>query len=355
MLGLLLVGYLIYIGADILVPLGFAFLISILLHPLTAFLERKRFPRPLAILCSILIGFLVVGLVLFFIASQFSRFSEALPQLKERFHDLAGQLQGWLTTKFGISTSKQTQWVQQGLNNSGQVLGSTLGAFTGLLVVVFVIPVYVFLLLYYRPLLVNFISEVFSSSSHDKKTVSEVLRETKQVVQSYMTGVLIETSIVATLNTVALLIIGIDYAIVLGVIGGLLNTIPYIGGIIAILLPVIMALITEDSFTPVFFIIGAYILIQFIDNNLLVPRIVASKVRINAIISILGVLLGGAIAGTAGMFLSIPFIAVLKIIFDRVESLKPWGRLLGDEMPGERNKTLNDQVKTVAQDEKPKE
>ena len=150
-----------------------------------------------------------------------------------------------------------------------------------------------------------------------------------------MVGLMTETAIVCTLNSIALLIIGVPNAIVIGVIGGLLNILPYIGGIIAIALPILMSLITSDNYTTIFVIIGAYLVIQFIDNNFLVPRIVSSKVKINALNSILVVLLGGLLWGVAGMFLSIPFIAVLKIIFDRVDGLQPWGKLLGDEVPTE--------------------
>ncbi|MNL62229.1 hypothetical protein D3C87_1862320 [compost metagenome] len=82
-------------------------------------------------------------------------------------------------------------------------------------------------------------------------------------------------------------------------------------------------------------IIAAYSVIQFLDNNIFVPRIVSSKVQINALISIIIVLLGAALWGIPGMFLSIPFIAVLKIIFDRITGLKPWGKLLGDTVPTE--------------------
>jgi len=130
-----------------------------------------------------------------------------------------------------------------------------------------------------------------------------------------------------------LLILGVEYAILLGVIGAVLNLIPYIGGVIAIALPVLMALITKDGFTTPLLIIGAYTLIQFADNNIIVPRVVSSKVSVNALVSILVVLLGGTLWGVSGMFLSIPFVAVLKIIFDRIDGLKPWGKLLGDKMP----------------------
>ena len=138
-----------------------------------------------------------------------------------------------------------------------------------------------------------------------------------------MIGLLLETAIVSILYSIALLIIGVPYALVLGLIGGLLNLLPYIGGLIAMLLAVLAATISYTGFSTQIVIIAAYILIQFIDNNLLVPRIVSSKVKINALISLMIILLGGKLWGIPGLFLSIPFIAVLKIIFERIDELKP--------------------------------
>ena len=157
--------------------------------------------------------------------------------------------------------------------------------------------------------------------------------ETKSAIQSYMVGLLLEALVVAAMNSIALMLLGVDYAILLGVIGGLLNMLPYIGGLVAIALPVIIASVTKDGFTTQLGVIGAYTLIQFIDNNFLVPFLVSSRVKINAFFSIVVVLLGGAVWGIAGMFLSIPFVAILKIIFDRLPEMKPWGKLLGDNVP----------------------
>lgn len=173
--------------------------------------------------------------------------------------------------------------------------------------------------------------EVFAEKNSDK--VGTVLQETKNAIQSYMVGLLLEAIIVAAMNSAALLFLDVKYAILLGVIGALLNMLPYIGGIIAIALPILIATVTKDGYTTQVGIIIAYLIIQFIDNNIVVPRIVSSQVKINALVSIVIVLLGGALWGVSGMFLSIPFIAVLKIIFDRVDSLKPWGKLLGTEIP----------------------
>jgi predicted PurR-regulated permease PerM len=146
---------------------------------------------------------------------------------------------------------------------------------------------------------------------------------------------MIETAIVCALNSTALLLIGVPSAVVIGVIGGILNLIPYIGGLIAIALPILMVTITQDGFSGQLTVIAAYLIIQFFDNNILMPRVVSSKVQVNALISIVGVLLGGALWGVSGMFLSIPLIGVLKIVFDRIEELKPWGSLLGTEVPSE--------------------
>ena len=163
--------------------------------------------------------------------------------------------------------------------------------------------------------------------------MSDVLTETKASIQSYMVGLLLEALVVAVLNTSALLLLGVKYAVLLGVLGALLNLLPYIGGLIAITLPVLIALVTKDGITIPLAIVVAYIIIQFIDNNFLVPFLVSSRVKINAFISIVIVLLGGALWGISGMFLSIPFVAIIKIVFDRLPDLKPWGKLLGDDIP----------------------
>jgi predicted PurR-regulated permease PerM len=160
-----------------------------------------------------------------------------------------------------------------------------------------------------------------------------VLKQTKGAIQSYTFGLLLEALIVATLNSVVLLILGVDYAILLGVLGAILNVLPFIGGILAVLLPVIIATVTKDGFQTQLLVIIAYVIIQFIDNHFLVPYIVSSKVKINALVSIIVVLLGGMVWGVSGMFLSIPFIGILKIIFDRIPELRPWGKFLGDEVP----------------------
>lgn len=329
--GIILLVYSLLNLRDILVPLSFALIIAILLNPVVTKLQNRKVPSVLAITIALLLGIVFFVGVIYFLSSQIAQFGETLPVLQQKFALILKDLQGWLESSFGLSIKKQVQLVNEGLNNSKALIGSTVGTALGTLAILFLLPVYVFLFLLYKSLIVNFLYEVFAEEN--SKNVRQILTQTKTAIQSYMVGILLEAIVVAILNSTALLILDVKYAILIGVMGALLNMLPYIGGIIAIALPVLMATVTKDGYSTQLGIVIAYAIIQFVDNNILVPRIVSSKVKINAMVSILVVLLGGALWGIAGMFLSIPFVAVLKIIFDRVDGLKPWGKLLGDEVP----------------------
>lgn len=329
--GLILLMYVFAQLADILVPLAFAAFLAVLLNPLCSRLQKLGLPKIAAIIISMLALILGVLAVFYFLSTQIISFGESLPMLKQKLGDLTIHLKEWIAATFNVPLAKQDQIIADAMNNSQAMVGRTLGSVLSTLAIVFLLPVYIFLLLFYKPLILNFLYEVFAEEN--SKQVGEVLSETKSAIQSYIVGLLIEMVIVAAMNSTALLLLGVKYALLIGVIGAILNLLPYIGGIVAIALPVLMATVTKDGYSTQLGIIAAYIVIQFIDNNILVPRIVSSKVQINALVSIVIVLLGNALWGLSGMFLSIPFIAVLKIIFDHIESLKPWGKLLGDTVP----------------------
>jgi predicted PurR-regulated permease PerM len=219
------------------------------------------------------------------------------------------------------------------------MIGKTLLNISSFLVVLFLIPVYVFMILYYEPLLLLFSKKLFNKEHHPK--LETVFFKTKAIIQSYLSGLLIEALIIATLNATALLMIGIDYAILLGIIGALLNMIPFIGGIIAVALPMTIAFLTKDTpYSPILVVLS-YMLIQFIDNHYITPKVVASKVKINALVAVVVVLIGNAIWGIAGMFLAIPLTGILKVVFENIDSLKPWAFLLGDTMPSSAKYIFN--------------
>ncbi len=333
MLGIIAFFYIIYIGQGIIIPLLFSLIIAILLNPLVKLLERKLH-RVVSISIAVVLAFVVTVGVMVFIGSQATMFSDSWPQLKLKFTEIFSDGVQWISENYNLSPEQIRQWViktrQEEFSNSSGMIGETLSSLSSFLVIIFLIPVYIFFFLFYKPLLLSFIEKLFSKVKHE--TVDEILNETKSLIQNYLVGLLIEFVLVSALNTIALLILGIEYALLIGVIGGLLNIIPYIGGIIAIAIPMILAFATREPIYALY-VLGAYTLVQLIDNNFINPMVVASKVKINALVSIIVVIVGGALCGVAGMFLSLPITAIIKVLFDRIEPLKPFGYLLGDTMP----------------------
>jgi predicted PurR-regulated permease PerM len=329
--GLILLVYVFAQLADVMIPLAFAAFIAILLNPMSNWLEERKVPKILAIGLTMLLGAILLAGLFYFLSTQIIQFGDSLPMLKKKFAELFITCKDWVATTFNYSIQKQDKLIKDAMDNSQALVGRTLGNVLSTFGLVFVVPVYVFLILFYKVLILNFLFEVFSEEN--SKQVAEVLKETNSAIKSYIQGLLIEMLIVAAMNSLALVLLGVKYGILIGVIGAILNLLPYIGGIIAIALPVLMATVTKDGYSTQLGVVIAYMVIQFIDNNILVPRIVSSKVQINALISIVVVLLGNMLWGLSGMFLSIPFVAVLKIIFDRIDGLKPWGKLLGDTVP----------------------
>jgi predicted PurR-regulated permease PerM len=324
-----------HITQGIIVPLIFSAMVAVLLNPFVAFFEKRKFNRILAICIALLFSIILIAALGLFMYTQLSSFSDSWPIFVEKFTNLLNQTIHWIPGYFNISAVKVDAWIRETrvelVDSSSLFIGQTILTVGSSVITLFLIPVYVFLLLFYKPLLLEFIHQLFGTKKQAK--ISSIMSETKSVIQQYLFGLAIETVLVAILNSVGLLILGIDYAILIGIIGALLNLIPYIGGLVAVAIPMMIALVTKDSAWFALYVMAVYYFVQLIDNNYIVPKIVASKVRINALASIVVVLAGGALWGVFGMFLSIPIIAIIKVICDRIESLKPIGFLLGDTMP----------------------
>ncbi len=330
---LFLVFYAVYIAQGILIPLGFSLLLAMLLQPIQFKCMQLRIPRIPAIMIAMLVATIVLTGVLMFMYYQVSTFVKDFGSVKKNLLQFFSQVQDWIGTTFNVSKQQQQKLIEQTKENSvekvGAVAGSTLGFIGASFASVIVVPVYVFLFMYYSDHLKHFIVNLFDSKHLAK--VTSALHEVRSVIQHYITGLLLETTCVAVLNSIGLMILGIPYAILLGVIGAILNLIPYIGGLISVVLTALITLTNTGDSYKMFGSFIVYLVVQFIDNNFFVPRIIGSHVKLNALISLIAVLIGGAIAGVGGMFLSIPFIAIAKVIFDHVEDLKPWGTLFGDE------------------------
>jgi predicted PurR-regulated permease PerM len=297
---------------------------------MVSFFAKRKVSEVTAITLTLIISIALTIFIISFLSIQIMQFSDSFPKLVEKFNQFADSIELWASDRLDISKLKIHSMVlkkrSEFINNGGSLIGETILSTGSKLVVMLLIPVYVFMILLYQNHLIKFIHKLFSRKEYGE--VDAVLSSTKVIIQSYLVGLLLEALIMAFLNSATLLIIGIDYAILLGVLGAIVNVIPYVGGIISILFPVIIAIVSKSP-SDALWVVISYLVIQFFDVHYIVPKVVASKVKINALISVIVVLAGGALWGLPGTFLSIPLTAIIKVIFDHIEQVKPWGFLLG--------------------------
>lgn len=337
LLGIVLLGYTIVIGKDIIMPVLMAFFISIMLLPIYNFFKRKKIPEALAIFLSILLLAIAVGLVVWFFSSQVSSLIADFPQIKKNVSKHLNSLSNWISSISSFSTQEQAKLIDEQanrlLNFGGNLLSGAAGSVSSTLVFIGLLPIYIYLFLFYKNLLLRFVFLWFPEENHPK--VSEAMLETKVIIKSYLLGLLIQITYVTVLLGGILLLIGIKHALLIAIIFAFLNLIPYVGALIGNVIGVLLTLTSSEEIWPILAVLGTIAFVQFLDNNILMPRIVGSKVKINALAAILGVFIGGSIAGISGMFLSLPIIAIAKVTFDRSSIFKHWGVLLGDELPPE--------------------
>jgi predicted PurR-regulated permease PerM len=335
LIGICLLGALISVGSGIIMPILMAFFLSIVLLPTYRFLRNKRLPEALAILLPILLGAVFIGSMVWFFSTQISILAADFPQIQKNISFHLNNLSYWINSKTDFSTQEQIKFLNEQSNkilvNAGNIIGEAAGSITSAFIFIGLVPIYIYLFLSYKNLLLRFIFMWFRPQQHKK--VKEVMKETEVIIKSYLVGLLIQIAYITILLGGILLVLDIKHAILIGVIFALLNLIPYVGALIGNLIGVLLTLTSSQELLPIFTVLGVIAVVQFLDNNILMPRIVGSKVKINAFAAILGVFIAGTLAGVSGMFLALPMVAVLKIIFDRSSMFKPWGILLGDENP----------------------
>jgi predicted PurR-regulated permease PerM len=336
LISLIGITYILCIGKSVLIPILMAFLISVLLLPIVHFLNSKfRFPN---VLSSSIAVFLFVALIigiLAFISYQVSDIADDFVEIRKNINLFIVDIQKYIKANFQISLWEQRKYIedvtQDSVKKGKETIGTTLMSITDTILDLTLIPIYTFLILLYKTHFVLFLAKLFRKEYHVK--LQEILTQIKGSVQSYISGLIFEMIAVSVLTSIGLYFIGVKYFILLGIITGLLNLVPYVGILVAGVLTILGSLTGTPELSMILGVIIVNILVQIIDNNILVPLIINTKVQINAFVSIVGIIIGGQIGGIAGMFLAIPLLAILKIIFDRIESAEPWGYLMGDNMP----------------------
>ena len=262
---------------------------------------------------------------------QVRTFDEVVPALKERSLMLYDSANQFLQSRFNVELDEETFNIKDNMSgifeNTSSVVSGTLSTTTGFLSNLALVPLYIFLLLYYRDFFREFLHRAVNIQ--DGRT-DDILGRIKKVILSYMTGLLLVIGIVGVLNTLSLWMLGIDHAVFFGFFAAVLVLLPYIGIAIGSFLPIMMALITKDSTWYAFGVAASFGAIQFLEGNFITPYVVGSQVSINPFAAIVALILFGNLWGIGGLVLALPLTAIIKVIADSFESLEPLGFLLGN-------------------------
>lgn len=332
LLAVVLVFFILKVGSEIFIPLTFALLIAIFLYPINKLLETLKLGRFLSAFIAVMFFFSVFITFAYFLIIQSVGFMRDFPTLRRRFLEIFAEFQHWIAVELQIDAVHQSSYINSSVNRLVETAASSAStvviSVTTLIVFVVFIFLFTFFMLYHRRLLMKFVLHTFSIQHREK--VQEVIFETKHMINSYVLGLVIEAMVLSVILCVLLVSLGVPYALLLGVMAGVFNIIPYLGfyGSMAIVM-----LVTFGNGTANLALqagLGMFI-VHVLEANILMPRIVGSRVKMNPFITIVAVIIGEATWGIPGMFLFIPLTGMAKLICERVAGLEAWGYLIGTE------------------------
>jgi len=335
LLGLFVLGTIIVAGNTIIMPLLMAFFFSLVLLPAFRFFRKIKVPEVIAVFLPILLLTVVVALLIWLFSSQVSALLDDFPKIQHTVAKHLDNLSVWISHSFGYSPAEQVKFIntqsKKLFSSLGGVLSGAAGSLSGIIIFLGLLPIYIYFIMLYRNLFIQFTLMWFPKGRHLQ--VEAVIRQTEVMVKSYLFGLLIQITYIIILLGGGLWLFGIQNALLIGIIFAFLNLIPYLGALIGNILGVLLTLASSESLADVLIVLATITVVQFLDNNILMPRIVGLQVRINPLVSIVGIIAGGAMAGLSGMFLAMPLLSILKLVFDHTENYKQWGVLLGDNRP----------------------
>jgi predicted PurR-regulated permease PerM len=322
---------LLYFGRDILIPLSFAVLISFVLYPVCAWLERKGVGRLTAIILSVILIIVLGLLILALLISQVVAFTEEWPSLLEKIHRSVEDISRFLAGTLGVPLDRQKNLAAR-MSDGGnilQIFRHALSVSAASAIVLFLIPVYAVLILYYRHQWIRILYRLFPHESPE--TLREMLFLTIQTYYNFIKGMALVYLIVGLLNSCGLWLLGIPHAVLFGFIASILTFIPYVGIIAGSLLPITMAWITYDSFWYPVGIVGVFSFVQYLEANVIFPLAVSSRLNINTMVMLIAIFVGAIVWGMPGMILFVPFVGIAKLIADHNPRWEILSMLLGVE------------------------
>ncbi|MEL1244710.1 AI-2E family transporter [Flavobacterium sp. DGU11] len=331
---IIIIVFFMIVAKKLLVPLFISGYIAMLLTSSCNFLERRKIPRSIsAFICLLLFIGLIAGIVMFAYFQIRGFMNDVGTNMSDKVNALVISANNWCLDTFGFDLGmrngfemeKAVAIVQPENTSATKLVFTTIGTLSDIIL----LPVFIFFLLIYRDHLAIFITKVFRRQNNDG--LLEKMTSIRKIVHAYLMGSGKVMLILGVVNTAVLFALGIEHAIFFGMFAGMLNIIPYLGPSLGAALPFFFALLTKDSaFYPIAIVV-AFTFIQLLESAFLTPKITGGNVNLNALVTFIGLLIGGYIWGVMGMILIIPSIAILKKLFELSPDTQPYAYLFGEE------------------------
>ena len=318
-----------YYAKPFLVPVCFGGLLSMLFLPLCLWFERKGIPKALSSLFCIIIFLATISGVIWLISWQITDLASESTDIETKVKKMVAEVQDYLRSNFGVSKKQQEEMLAGQAENSGSFISGFGSVVTGFLIDFILVLVYIFLFMFYRDSIKTFVLKIVPS--RQKKNAETIIHDVEKVSQQYITGLGMMIGCLWVMYSIGFSIVGVKYAILFAIICGLLEIVPFVGNLTGNALAVLMVIIQGGGIGMVVGVIITYLVIQFLQTYLLEPLVVGAEVNINPLFTIIILVIGELIWGIPGMVLAIPLLGIAKIICDHIESLKPYGYLIGSD------------------------
>lgn len=320
------------VGKNILIPLAFALLLSFILFPITKRLEKWGINTLIGAFLAILFLFVIVGGSIALFSTQLIGLSKELADFQDKVLDVVTNVTLYFNENIKMVENINKEqllednkgWLQK---TAGTLVTQTFNSTASFVTGFFATIIFTFLLLIYRKGMTN--AFVAFAKKNNQHQVFNMLKSVQHVGQQYLFGMLLLIIVIGLANSFGLMIIGVDHPFLFGFFAAALSIIPYIGTAVGAIIPILYAMMAYSSLW-----MGAQVAIlfwgvQLLTDNFLSPKIVGGSLKINALTTILSLIIGASVWGVAGMVLFLPFTAMLKVTCDAFPTLQPLGMLMG--------------------------
>lgn len=318
-----------YFAREFLIPLSLAALLAMLFVRFSNYLENKGMHRGWSALVCVLLLVLLVAGAFTLLSLQLSNLADNMDGIKKRLLDILEHVRNWIQQTFNISYQKQKELLKDQSTGGGGQIGSFAGSFMGILVNSVLVTVYIYLLLYSRNHIKQFILKLFHT---DKRAKTEkVIGESVQVAQKYLGGLSAMIVMLWIMYGIGFTIVGVEYAIFFAILCGLLEIVPFVGNLTGTAITILAVLVQGGDSSMLIGVVCTYLLVQFLQTYIIEPLVVGEQVSLNPLFTIIVIVVGEMLWGIGGMVLAIPLVGIVKIICDNVPELHPYGFLIGSE------------------------